>query len=412
MKAILLAAGEGTRLTPITETRAKSMVPILCKPLIDWHVEALLNSGMEEVIIVIGYMKEQVIDYFKRKPHYRERLKFVEQPKPMGTGDAVLKALDATGSGEEVIIAYADLFLENWSVYGELARLDGYYVVGGYSPNPRDYGVLHLNGSYLSKIIEKPQQPVSDVINVGIYKLNTTDILENQDIPLSPRGELEFTDIVSKIASKKPVKVYMYQNSWVDVGKPWQVIEANKIALKNIKHEIRGNIVQPVHIEPPVYIDRETIVNPFTVIKGPAYIGKSVELGPNAYIRPWSVICDGSRIGFSVEVKESVIFENVHASHLAYIGDSVVCEHANIGAGVKLANLRFDRKTVKMKVKDNVEDTGRQKLGAIIGGHAQLGVNVSVVPGVKIGSYSWVLPGTTVYRDIPSNTIYPSKSSI
>lgn len=412
MKAVLLAAGEGTRLAPITETRAKGLVPVLCKPLIEWHVEALVNSGIEEVIVVVGYMKEQVINYFEQKPHYRGKLKFVEQPEPRGTGDAVLKALDAISYREDIIVSYADLFLENWNIYRELLELEGYYVVGGRSLNPKDYGVLHLNGPYLSKIVEKPQQPTSDLVNVGIYKLNAGDIIENRDISLSPRGELEFTDIVTRIASRKTIRVYMYQNDWIDVGKPWQVIEANKLALKNIKHEIKGSLLQPVHIEPPVFIDSETVVNSFTVIKGPAYIGKGVELGPSAYIRPWSVICNGSKIGFSVEVKESVIFENVHASHLAYIGDSVICEHANIGAGVILANLRFDRKTVKMKVKDHVEDTGRLKLGAIIGGHAQLGVNVSVVPGVKIGSYSWVLPGSTVYRDVPPNTIYPSKPSI
>jgi len=136
-----------------------------------------------------------------------------------------------------------------------------------------------------------------------------------------------------------------------------------------------------------------------------------VEIGPNAYIRPYSVICSGSKIGFSVEVKESVLFENVHAHHLAYIGDSVICENVNLGAGTVLANLRHDGATVKMTIKGIREDTDRRKLGAIIGAGVKTGINVSVMPGVKIGSNSWILPGVVVYRDIPSNTIYPPKTN-
>jgi bifunctional UDP-N-acetylglucosamine pyrophosphorylase/glucosamine-1-phosphate N-acetyltransferase len=156
-----------------------------------------------------------------------------------------------------------------------------------------------------------------------------------------------------------------------------------------------------------VYIGEDSIIHSFSSLEGPVYIDSKVEVGPNARVRPFSVICNGSKIGFSVEVKESVLFENVKASHLAYIGDSVVCENVNLGAGTITANLRFDEKPVKMIVKDRLEDTGRVKLGAIIGGHVKTGVNVSIMPGVKIGSYSWILPGSVVHRDVPSKTVYP-----
>ena len=135
------------------------------------------------------------------------------------------------------------------------------------------------------------------------------------------------------------------------------------------------------------------------------YIGKDVEVGPNAYVRSYSVILDGSRIGFNVEVKESVIMEHTHISHQAYVGDSVVCEGVNLGAGTILANLRFDGKTVKVRIKGAVEDSGRRKLGAFIGGYVRTGVNVSVFPGVKIGAYSWIYPGVTVTDDVPPKSI-------
>ncbi|MEM1803258.1 MAG: sugar phosphate nucleotidyltransferase [Desulfurococcaceae archaeon] len=412
MKAIILAAGEGVRLRPITETRPKSMIPVLCRPVLEWHVEALLRAGFEEIVVVVSYMKDFIVNYFESKPHFRGKLKFVDQGKALGTGDAVVKASEALGPEEDVVITYADLYFEDWSIYGRMAELEGYYVVGSHVNDPRDYGVLYIKNSNLVKIVEKPEQPETTLVNVGVYKLNTRDIIENSNIPLSPRGEYELTDIVTRIASQKPVKVYLYQGNWVDIGKPWHVIEANKLALKSIKHEVRGYIIEPVTIREPVFIGENSTVYPYTTILGPVYIDGNVEVGPSALIRPWSVICSGSKIGFSVEVKESVIFENVHASHLTYIGDSVVCEHVNLGAGTVLANLRFDRRNVKMRVKDKLEDTGRIKLGSIIGGYAQTGVNVSIMPGVKIGSCSWVLPGSVVYRDVPSNAKYPQSRSM
>lgn len=257
--------------------------------------------------------------------------------------------------------------------------------------------------------MEKPLQPPSRLVNSGIYKLKVRDIVENSDIQPSPRGELEFTDIVNNM-SRRGIRVRVAklpESTWIDVGRPWHIIEANKMALKELKGRIiKGSIVEPVYITGDVYIGEDAVVKPFTIIEGPAYIDRNVELGPSARIRPWTVVCSGSKIGFSVEVKESVILEDVKAKHLAYIGDSIICEEVNIAAGTIIANLRFDRATIKMNIENHIEDTGRVKMGAVIGARASIGVNVSISPGVKIGSGAWIMPGTVVYRDVESNTIY------
>jgi len=412
LKAIVLAAGEGTRLRPVTETRPKALIPVLCKPLLQWHIEALLEV-VEEVVIVTGYMSELVVKYLESAGLTSRRVKIVKQKDLLGTGHAVLEATRVLSSDDVVIVTYSDIFLENLEVFREISKIDNNVVVGVRVPNPQDYGVLIVNsGRWLKQIIEKPEQPHTDLVNAGIYKLSVRDIVENSDVQLSPRGELEFPSIVNKIVAKKPVRVFEYAGKWIDVGKPWHIIEANKIALSKIKTTIKGKITEPVYINGNVYIEEEAEIMPFTVIEGPAYIGRGAVIGPHTYIRPWSVICQNSKIGFSVEVKESVVMENVHISHLSYIGDSVVCEGVNLGAGTVLANLRFDEKPVKMNIKGTVENTGRVKLGSIIGAHVKTGVNVSIMPGVKIGSYSWIMPGTVVYRDVPSKVIYPSHSKL
>jgi bifunctional UDP-N-acetylglucosamine pyrophosphorylase/glucosamine-1-phosphate N-acetyltransferase len=412
VKAIVLAAGEGTRLRPITESRPKSMIPILCRPIIDWHLGNLLKAGVEEVYVVVGHMKEHVVKYIESRGY--SGVKIVDQGELRGTGDAIIKASERIGYGEDVLVVYADIFLEEWGIYRRLVEESGYFIVGVEVPKPEDYGVIYVKDQYLYRVVEKPQKPESNLVNAGIYKLNTGDILENRDLPVSPRGEIEATDLVTKIASRRAVRVLAYGKKWVDVGKPWHVIDVNKVALDSISGEVRGEVKDPVYIKNKsrVYIGENSTIYPFTTIEGPVYIGERVEVGPNAYIRPYSVICSGSKIGFSVEVKESVLFENVHAHHLAYIGDSVICENVNLGAGTVLANLRHDNATVKMTIKGVREDTGRLKLGAIIGAGVKTGVNVSIMPGVKIGSNTWILPGVVVYRDVPSNSIYPPREKI
>jgi len=413
LKAIILAAGNGVRLRPITETRPKPLLPILCKPLLDWHLERLAGLGViDEVVIVAEYMMD-VLKSHVEGMNLGLKTRFVKQGEPKGTGDAVIKGVEGLDPSDEVLIVYSDVFT-TVNVLAQLVETSGNAIVVAEVDNPRDYGVIVGENNYFKAVLEKPENPPSRLVNAGIYKLRVRDILENSDIPLSPRGELEFTDVLNNM-SRRGVSIRILslpRESWIDIGKPWHVLEANKMALKSLKTDIRGRIVEPVYIRGEVYLGENSIINPFTVIEGPVYIDRDAEIGPNARIRPWTVICRGSRIGFSVEVKESVILENVHAHHLSYIGDSIICENVNLGAGTITANLRFDESTVKMLVKNQVEDTGRRKMGAVIGANVKTGVNVSIMPGVKIGCNSWIMPGTVVYRDVPSNTILYSDGRI
>ncbi|WP_440060191.1 bifunctional sugar-1-phosphate nucleotidylyltransferase/acetyltransferase [Thermogladius sp. 4427co] len=415
MKAIILAAGKGERLKPITETRPKPLIPVLCKPILAWQLEWLeqLPEVIDEVIIIVGEMKEKVIEFVKSLKT-RIPVRIVYQENQLGTGDAVLKGVEGLAPGEDVLIIYGDIYLVDPGLIRKVATVDGNSILGVEVDEPWKYGVLIVEGDLLVKIIEKPEGIRSGIVNAGVYKLRVSDILANKRIELSPRGEYELTDIVSKIAASSGVRVVRApRGSWIDVGYPWHVIEANKMALSSIRGVvIEGEVEEPVYIRGDVYIGKGSTIKAFTYIEGPVYIGRNVRIGPSARIRPYSVICDGSVIGFSVEVKESVLFENVHASHLAYIGDSIICEEVNLGAGTITANLRFDEKNVKMKVKGQVVDTGRKKMGSVIGAWVRTGVNVSIMPGVKIGSYSWIYPGAVVREDVPPKTIIKSETKI
>ena len=147
-------------------------------------------------------------------------------------------------------------------------------------------------------------------------------------------------------------------------------------------------------------------------IEGPAFIGEGSDIGPNCYIRPFTSIGKKVRIGNACEIKNSIIMDNTHIGHLSYVGDSVICENCNLGAGTVTANYRLDAGTIKMLVKDKVVDTGRKKLGAILGADVKAGINTLFMPGVKVGNNCWIGPNVVVYRDLPPNTITLLKQNL
>ncbi|RLI17918.1 glucose-1-phosphate thymidylyltransferase, partial [Candidatus Bathyarchaeota archaeon] len=147
-------------------------------------------------------------------------------------------------------------------------------------------------------------------------------------------------------------------------------------------------------------------------IEGPAFIDEESDIGPNCYIRPCTSIGKKVRIGNACEIKNSIIMDNTHIGHLSYVGDSIIGENCNLGAGTITANYRLDAKTIKMKIKDKVVDSERTKLGAVLGDNVKAGINTLFMPGVKVGCNSWIGPNVVVYRDLPPNTITLLKQSL
>jgi len=149
-----------------------------------------------------------------------------------------------------------------------------------------------------------------------------------------------------------------------------------------------------------------------TYVEGPAFIDEKSDIGPNCYIRPCTSIGKNVRIGNACEIKNSVVMDNTHIGHLSYIGDSVIGEGCNLGAGTVTANYRLDAGTIKMRVKDTVLDSGRRKLGVVLGDGVKAGINALFMPGVKAGKDSWVGPNVIVHRDLPAKAVVLLKQNL
>lgn len=421
VQAVILAAGEGKRLEPFSYTKPKPLIPILDRPLIDYIIENLRNVGVNEILIVVSHLKEKIMQHLSSGEKYNVRIHYIVQEKPLGTAHAIKTIKEYVKP--PFIIYYGDVLVSHQYLLKLLNLKSKHHLVilATKTKTPWDYGVLRVEDNNVIDIIEKPEKgkEPSNLINAGVYLADETILKYVNKIHLSPRGEYELTDAIKLMIKNGYSTSYVEvpQSEWFELGKVWDILDINREflqrKLKQYKNGIiKGDVSSRATIEGPVYIDEGAKVLSGVYIKGPAYIGKNAEIGPNSYIRPYSIIGKNTRIGNACEVKASVIMDHTHAAHLTYIGDSVIGSYVNLGAGTITANLRFDNKTVKVRLKGKRIDSGKRKLGAFIGDYVKTGINVSIMPGVKIGAYSWIAPGAVVYDDIPPRSFYKQVSTV
>ena len=405
MKGVILAAGKGERLRPLTDDRPKVLLKVANRPIIEYVLDNLYPF-VDEFIIVVRYQKEKLIEFlgdeYNGKP-----ITYVEQVEGEGTARAVYSAKEFI-EGEPFLAVNGDIYFERDAVKALLhafRKADAALLVKEFE-DLSHFGKIEVEGDYIKEIKEKPGN-IRGYANLGIY-LFKPDVLEFiEKTPLSKRGEYEITDTINlMIKTGRKVAYAVYDGYWNDIGRPWDLLNLNEYILKNhLKHEIRGIVEEGATIIPPVEIEEGTVVKSGAYIVGPVKIGKNCKIGPNCFIRPYTSIGNHCHIGNAVEIKNSIIMDHSNAPHLNYVGDSIIGEHTNLGAGTITANLRHDNKTIKVEVKGKLEDSGRRKLGAIIGHNVKVGINVTIYPGRKIGSNSFVGPGVIVDKNVPSNSL-------
>jgi len=415
MKAVILAAGKGSRLNPITSTVPKPMIPIGGKPLLEHALLNLRDVGVQEILIIVGYKEEIIKNYFGNGlSKFNIKIEYTTQLEHLGTAHAVDFAKDFVGD-DDFFLMYGDL-LTDPKVFKEVLEIYQKSSCEGLISlievnNPQEYGIISLNKeAYVEKISEKPSVDLNlgNLANAGIFIFNPLIFKAIELTELSIRNEYEFTDSMQILINqlKGKIKGYIIKNLfWSDIGLPWHLLDANEFILKSLKSSLEGKLEENVNMSGNVFIGKDTLVKSGSYIQGPCYIGENSLIGPNAYIRPYTYIGNNCHVGMS-EVKNSLIFSNTSIPHFNYIGDSIICENVNLGAGTKISNLRFDNKNISMIIKDKSINSGRRKLGAIIGPNTQTGINSSIMCGKKIGRDSIIGAHTLVNEDIPSNTLY------
>ncbi len=417
MKAVILAAGEGVRLRPLTDNVPKPLLKVLGVPILKRLIDSFLRSDVNSFVIVTNYLEEKIKSFLAN--HFPTAdISYVHQEEIKGTGNALLLAKSHISENYFIGVNGDCLYSESLITQTVAAAKEGIISVGGkLTKDIENFGIiLEEKEGIPRRIIEKPSNgEISEgFANIGIYSLNK-DIFkilmeQEENNEISPRGEYEIPDAVNILLEDNQYKKRLVKleedDYWFDLGRPWSLSEATKTLLSRIEEEIEGTIENNVQIKGKIILKKNAILRSGTYIEGPAFFDEGSDIGPNCYIRKYSYFGKKSRVGNGCEIKNSILGDNTHAAHLSYIGDSIIDENCNFGAGTITANLRLDKKSIPVIIKEKREDSGKRKLGAIVGEGVETGIGVLIMPGIKIGHNSWIGAGTIINENVPAESIY------
>ncbi len=422
MKAIILSAGLGTRLYPITSEIPKPGLKIVGKMMLERAIESVIDAGipLSDIVIVIGPENQfkQLLKLIEKK--FSCKCTYAVQEKRMGTADALKVGLSKVSPDEDIIVLNGDVIIDKEAVKKFIDTVrnqpeTGFLAVTDVE-NWHHFGVvLGTDDGRITGIIEKPDTKNNNFvgINAGIYYFPSKYLDAIKKITLSKRGEYELPDLISiNLEKGNEFYYFKFEGLWTDVGRPYDLLNIHEelMELEKNSFDIKGDVEPGVYIHGTVYVAPGAKIRSGAYLEGLIYIDEDADIGPNCYIRGKTYIGTKVRIGNACEVKNSIIYDGTHIAHLSYVGDSIIGQNCNFGAGTITANLRHDNKNVKITIKGERVDSGRRKLGVIMGNNVKTGIGVSILPGVVIGNNSWIAAGITVDRDVPDNVLLYEKN--
>ncbi|UCF49164.1 MAG: NTP transferase domain-containing protein [Thermoplasmatales archaeon] len=391
MKAVILAAGEGKRLRPFTETIPKVMLPVANKPVLEYVIDAVKNNGINDIIIVVGYKKEVIMDHFNN--YTGANIHYVVQNKQLGTGHALLHAKDHIK--DTFIVLSGDNITDNKSISKLINDDSKYSILIKEHPNPSKYGVVFIERENLREIVEKPKEETGKFISTGIYKLPKTIFKKIEE--LASQGIYDLSSTIQSVIDDGNKINTILADLWRDIVYPWDLIQLNETMIKRTPLSLGGTIEKGVVIKNDVSIGKDTTIYSGCYIVGPVIIGEGCEIGPNVCIFPSTTIGNNSVVHPFSEVRNTVIMNN------ARIGSGSVIKNSVIGRGCIIKN-NFSSMDGLSTIEIEGEYKKLEKIGTMIGEDCNIESNVIVEPGKIIGRRCNIAPLKIIRNNVPSNT--------
>lgn len=387
-RAVVLAAGEGNRLRPLTKNRPKPMLPAANRPILEHVLDALVEAGVEELVVVVGYQRDRVQNHFG--PSYRNRpITYVHQDKQLGSGHALLAAREALDGPmlvvngdtliDPTIVEDVASAFEERSQQATLAVLDG--------PDPQDYGAVEVREGTVTDLVEKPRAGDYRLINAGIYAFEQSIF---QRIEATPRthGELALTDTLEGLIEEDAVGAVETDGTWVDATYPWDLLVLAREVLAS------GIATVPEEAD-KVWIAESATVSPAATIQGPVVVGPDCEVGPGAVIGPRVSLGRNVTVGANATVVSGVLDDDTRVKPGCTLLDTVTGQDVHLGPGsivpggpaeVRVGNEIFEDRPLGGLLADRVHAEGGVTVapGTMVGPSAHLGAGVRVsgqIPG-------------------------------
>lgn len=366
MQAVILAAGRSTRTYPLTSTRPKPLVPIWDRPLLE-HQLAQLAGIVDEAVIVVGYRKDQIEAHFGGE-HRGMRIRYAEQTSQRGTADALDAAREYVTS--RVLILNGDDFYHHDDLKALAEGGRGLLVTR--APDPHNRAVVRIENDVIADIVEKPPDaPTGSWCSVGGYCVEASDLALLDDLPLSPRGELELPDFILRLVASSSVRPQRIGQWWLPLTYAWDVLTA----------------IHHVWSEPSRAADlgvSERVGERFGAVdtEGPVWIGDDVHIGEGARIVGPSTIGTGVSVANGVTLERVAIFENARIADEARVRDSILGAGVRIGESATLASAPGSELTIDVKGKRVVPELAR--LGSVLGDGASVAAGTELAPGTLL----------------------------
>ena len=417
MKTLILAAGRSKRVKPIED---KNFLPFLGKPLLSWQIERLTSHGFNDILIAVGAHNEEKIQVLADEITVENNAVSIslvlQEDLDMGMAGATLAAEPHIQNGEPLMILSSNDVLQESAFESMKQHLEtnadsvllayevSSYFPGGYLVTTDSEGKLPR----VTGIQEKPGEgnEPSNLINLVLHLHNKPEKLFKALKETSSEKDDLYEVALQKLMDEGEVRALPYSGNWQAIKHPWHILELMEHILSTLADQPQidpsAQIADTAVIKGQVLIEAGVKVFENAVISGPAYIGKNAVIANNALVRG-SMIGAGSVVGFGSEIARSFISEDCWF-HTNYVGDTVMDKNVSFGAGAVCANLRLDE--------GEIAASGRQKLGPIIGPNVRIGVQTSLMPGVRIGGNTFIGSGITIAEDIPSNKFVKAKTEL
>ena len=350
MQAVILAAGEGKRVRPLTHSRPKALIPVANRPIIEYVIDALIQNGIRDIIVVVGYRKEQVTRYLNS---LTVPVTVVVQDKQLGTAHALTCAKSKiTG---DFLVLPGDNYIDAGSI-AKIKNVKNAMLIKEH-PNPSNFGVVQLADGYVTHIVEKPERSPGFMVSTGIYSLSPSFfqyIRENN-----------ITDAISCMLEDNQKIHGVVADDWQDAIYPWDLLRMNARLLSHITPSREGTSSRNTTITGPVHIGKGTTIGPNTVIAGPVVIGNDCEIGPNCCIMPNTSIGARARIEPFCYIANALLMDDSSIGSHSRILDAV------LGEGCVLADhITTCTSASLMEIEGTVT---KPEFGAILGDGVQAG---------------------------------------
>jgi len=340
VKGLILAGGAGTRLRPITHTSAKQLVPVANKPILFYGIEAMVEAGITDIGIIVGDTRDEIVRAVGDGSRWGIRVTYIPQDVPEGLAHCVLIARDFLGDDDFVMYLGDNMlqqglvhFVEAFEAARRAADEPRLGEEAGGAPvaqillakveDPRQFGVAELDPQgRVVRLVEKPDDPPSDLALVGVYLFDRTVHEAVASIEKSSRGELEITDAIQWLLdAAHPVRHEVLEGWWLDTGKKDPLLESNRRVLETLSRRIDGEVDAASSIEGHVVVEEGARIVASRV-RGPAVIGAGTVVA-NSYIGPFSSVASGCEISDS-ELDHSVVLEGARIRGVPRLTDSLI----------------------------------------------------------------------------------------